>query len=128
MQNLRDVLVTNGLNLDPAIWLTASGISADGNTIVGSHLYSDSRFRRPVWLRRYPARVDWSEPSAEYQLMVVRSPSSRALLEHELYGLHAAKFNQPRLDELDGLRQPSRLGRFLRRHQFDVRRRAILPA
>jgi probable HAF family extracellular repeat protein len=44
MQNLRDVLVMNGLNLDPAFWLTASGISADGNTIVGSHLYSDSDF------------------------------------------------------------------------------------
>src|ERR1017187_6116104 len=39
MQSLRDVLVTNGLNLDPAELLIASGISADGNTIVGSDYY-----------------------------------------------------------------------------------------
>jgi hypothetical protein len=29
---------------------------------------------------------------------------------------------------LDGLRESNRIGRFLRRHQFDVRRCAILPA
>src|ERR1017187_1470466 len=41
MQSLRDVLVTNGLNLDPDEVLTAaSGISADGNTIVGTDYYS----------------------------------------------------------------------------------------
>src|ERR1039458_6751365 len=63
-----------------------------------------SRFQLRVWVRRYPARVDWGKPDAQYQLLVVRSPSARALLEHELYGLHVAKFNRPRLDELDGLR------------------------
>src|ERR1017187_10071145 len=42
MQSLRDVLVTNGLTFDPAELLIASGISADGNTIVGSDYYSDS--------------------------------------------------------------------------------------
>jgi probable HAF family extracellular repeat protein len=42
MQSLWDVLVTNGLSLDPALVLIASGISADGNTIVGSDYYSDS--------------------------------------------------------------------------------------
>jgi probable HAF family extracellular repeat protein len=40
MQSLLDVLVTNGLNVDPADWLIASGISADGNTIVGTDYYS----------------------------------------------------------------------------------------
>jgi probable HAF family extracellular repeat protein len=44
MQSLWDVLVTNGLNFDPAEWLIASGISADGNTIVGSDYYSYSDF------------------------------------------------------------------------------------
>ena len=108
--------------------LIASGISADGNTIVGTDYYSTPDFDLRVWLRRYPARVDWGQPGAQYPLLVVHRPSARALLEHELSGLHVAKFNRPRLDELDGLRQPNRLGRFLRRHQFDVRRRAILPA
>src|ERR1035441_7594918 len=44
MQSLRDVLVTNGLNLDPADVQIASGISADGNTIVGTDYYSTSDF------------------------------------------------------------------------------------
>src|ERR1035441_4167218 len=44
MQSLWDVLVTNGLNFDPAERLIASGISADGNTIVGSDYYSYSDF------------------------------------------------------------------------------------
>ena len=79
--------------------------------------------RRSRWQLRH-----WIEPCAKYPLLVVHRPSARALLEHELFGLHAAKFNRPRLDELDGLRQPNRLGRCLRRHQFDVCRRAILPA
>jgi probable HAF family extracellular repeat protein len=35
MQSLWDVLETNGLNLDYVLELTPSGISADGNTIVG---------------------------------------------------------------------------------------------
>jgi probable HAF family extracellular repeat protein len=35
MQSLWDLLVTNGLNLDPGLVPGASGISADGNTIVG---------------------------------------------------------------------------------------------
>ena len=39
MQSLRDVLATNGLNLDPAWVLTTDGISADGNTIVGTGYY-----------------------------------------------------------------------------------------
>ena len=107
--------------------LIASGISADGNTIVGTKTIPQT-ISPPVWLRRYPARVDWGQPCAKYPLLVVHRPSARALLEHELHGLHVAKFNRPRLDELDGLREPNRLGRFLRRHQFDVRRRAILPA
>jgi probable HAF family extracellular repeat protein len=42
MQSLRDVLVTNGLNLGPALVLIASDISTDGNTIVGSYYNSDS--------------------------------------------------------------------------------------
>jgi probable HAF family extracellular repeat protein len=44
MQSLRDVLVTNGLNLDPADMQIASGISADGNTIVGTDYYSTPDF------------------------------------------------------------------------------------
>jgi probable HAF family extracellular repeat protein len=44
MQSLRDVLVTNGLNLDPADVQIASGISADGNTIVGTDYYSTPDF------------------------------------------------------------------------------------
>ena len=44
MQSLRDVLVTNGLNFDPAESLIASGISADGNTIVGTDYYSTPDF------------------------------------------------------------------------------------
>ena len=44
MQSLWDVLVTNGLNFDPAELLIASGISADGNTIVGSDYYSTSDY------------------------------------------------------------------------------------
>ncbi len=44
MQNLRDVLVTNGLNLDPSTVLTADGISADGNTIVGIQDYYGDDF------------------------------------------------------------------------------------
>ena len=44
MQSLLDVLVTNGLNIDPADVLIASGISADGNTIVGTDYYSTPDF------------------------------------------------------------------------------------
>jgi len=44
MQSLWDVLVTNGLNVDPADWLIASGISADGNTIVGTYYVEATDF------------------------------------------------------------------------------------
>jgi probable HAF family extracellular repeat protein len=45
MQSLWDVMATNGLNVDPASVLTAtSGISADGNTIVGTQYYPEDDF------------------------------------------------------------------------------------
>jgi probable HAF family extracellular repeat protein len=44
MQSLWDLLVTNGFNIDPAEVLIASGISADGNTIVGSDYEEDTDF------------------------------------------------------------------------------------
>jgi probable HAF family extracellular repeat protein len=44
MQSLWDLLVTNGFNIDPAEVLIASGISADGNTIVGSDYEEDIDF------------------------------------------------------------------------------------
>ena len=44
MQSLWDDLVTNGMNLDSGDVPEASGISADGNTIVGR--ICDNRFHR----------------------------------------------------------------------------------
>src|ERR1039458_988701 len=44
MQSLWDVLATNDLNLDPSVVLTADGISADGNKIVGTQDYPEDDF------------------------------------------------------------------------------------